>query len=90
MAAWVGKVACAFAGMVCVRIHATRLWTPGPATCDLPRAGEANRTSLAPGAKLHAGYHMLSYAPLLTCIVTCNSHQLNIESDAERFLILHV
>ena len=43
----VGEVACAFAGMVWVQITATHLWARGPATRDLPRPGEENRTSLA-------------------------------------------
>ena len=43
----VGEVACAFAGMVQIQITATHLWAPGPATRDLPRPGEENRTSLA-------------------------------------------
>ena len=42
-----GKVACACAGMVEVRIGANHLCPPGPATRDPPRHGEENRTSLA-------------------------------------------
>ena len=35
--AWMGKFACACAGMMQVRIGATHLWPPGPAMRDPPR-----------------------------------------------------